>query len=39
MKTTYVIVAIVAIVILIGAVAAYVFLNQPSGTNQRHSIT
>jgi phosphate transport system substrate-binding protein len=34
MKTTYVIVAIVAIIILIGAVAAYVFLNQPSGTNQ-----
>jgi phosphate transport system substrate-binding protein len=38
MKTTYII-AIVAIVILIGAVAAYVFLNQPSGTNQPATVS
>jgi phosphate transport system substrate-binding protein len=37
MKTTYVVVAIVAIVILFGAVAAYVFLSQPSTNNNQNT--
>jgi len=39
MKNTYILIAIVAIVVLIGAIAAYVFLNQPSGNNQTPSVS